>query len=277
MTDPTPGQITCQAWADANGNPVSFRTWDTLPELVREKWEKTAAAVLARRAGETGAPADPPPPVAADLTPAQCEALRRMAGEWTAALDAVRAAVDLLGARIHSAEDARIIAGAREALKVLEGAETPAGGPVPDDSAREPAGAQGKAQDRAGAKDGGEDEAPPGTCPTPCDPDCDAGCHESHKPVHRRWHDPGWSCGEVRRAIAGAVSAGRDAAEARIADLENTIRQATMMAESMLDAGEISVACARRLLSTLGDDAAMDAETFIANRDARRGEGTDRG
>jgi hypothetical protein len=98
-------------------------------------------------------------PVAAALTAAQCEALRRLAGEWGEAIGAVRSAVDLLGARIHSAEDARVIAGARDALRVLEGAETPAGGTVPDDSAREPASAHEKAQDRAGGKDGDEGEA----------------------------------------------------------------------------------------------------------------------
>jgi hypothetical protein len=50
-------------------------------------------------------------------------------------------------------------------------------------------------------------------CPTLCDPDCELnpdGCHQSHIPVHMRWHDPGWSCGEVQRAIAEAVSAERD-------------------------------------------------------------------
>jgi hypothetical protein len=145
MTEPTPGQIACQAWADAHGNPVSFRTWDTLPEQVREKWEKTAAAV--RR------------PVAADLTPAQCEALRRMTEEWGAALDAVRSAVDLLGARIHSAEDARVITGARDALRVLEGAEADAAAADPRSPA--PAAAEPVAPilGPSEGKDGGEEDA----------------------------------------------------------------------------------------------------------------------
>jgi hypothetical protein len=55
-TGTTPGQVACQAWADAHGNPVSFRTWGTLPGQVREAWEKTAAAVLAA----THEPADGP-------------------------------------------------------------------------------------------------------------------------------------------------------------------------------------------------------------------------
>jgi hypothetical protein len=47
-------------------------------------------------------------------------------------------------------------------------------------------------------------------CPTPCDPDCEAACHQSHEPVHKRWHDPGWSCQETQRAIAEAVAAERE-------------------------------------------------------------------
>jgi hypothetical protein len=57
--------------------------------------------------------------------------------------------------------------------------------------------------------------------------------------------------------------------ESRIADLENTIGQAAMMTESMLEGGQISLDCARRLLSTLGDDSARDAELFVCNREAR--------
>jgi len=174
-------------------------------------------------ADETRAPSDSPHPVAADLTPAQCEALRRMTEEWGDALDAVRQAVDLLGARIHSAEDARVIAGARDALRVLEGAETPAGGSVPDDNAREPASALVSAQEPSGGKDGSEDEAVPRLCPT---------C----------LHD-----GVLERTLERA-----EAAEARIADLENTIGQATVMAESMAGGGRLDPDCALRLLSTLG-------------------------
>ena len=73
---------------------------------------------------------------------------------------------------------------------------------------------------------------------------------------------------------AGAKDGSED--ESRIADLENTIGQATMMAESMLEGGQISLDCARRLLSALGDDAARDAETFVRNRAAGRvPQGTD--
>jgi phosphoglycolate phosphatase-like HAD superfamily hydrolase len=103
-------------------------------EAHRRKWSFTESSPEAfdalhlignemRAAVDEARKAPAAPPVAADLTPAQCEALRRMTEEWGDALGAVRSAVDLLGARIHSAEDARVIAGAREALKVLEGAE----------------------------------------------------------------------------------------------------------------------------------------------------------
>lgn len=114
-------------------------------------------------AGETGAQADPPPPVAADLevaalqTSAGCDRLDRMVTEYGDATGAVRQAVDLLGARIHSAEDARIIAAARDALRVLEGAETPAGGPAPGDTGRVLPTLHGQAREHARGKDGSED------------------------------------------------------------------------------------------------------------------------
>jgi hypothetical protein len=49
--------------------------------------------------------------------------------------------------------------------------------------------------------------------------DCEAECHQSHDPVYKRWHDPGWSCGEVQRAITEAVSAEKERAEAAEAKL----------------------------------------------------------
>jgi hypothetical protein len=85
--------------------------------------------------------------------------VRQAVAEYEGALDAVRQAVDLLAARIRSAEDDRVIAEAREGLRVLEGSETPAAGTGPDDSAREPASAHEKAQDRPGGKDGTEGES----------------------------------------------------------------------------------------------------------------------
>jgi hypothetical protein len=98
-------------------------------------------------------------PVAAALTAAQCEALRRLAGEWGEAIGAVRSAVDLLGARIHSAEDARVIAGAREALKVLEGAEADSAAADPRSPA--PAAAEPVAAilGAPGGKDGSGDDS----------------------------------------------------------------------------------------------------------------------
>ncbi len=95
----------------------------------------------------------------------------------------------------------------------LAGAATIAAAvPVPGDASRALPTRQGQAQERAAASLAG--------CPTPCDDDCELnpdGCHESHQPTWKRWHDPGWSCGEVQRAIAEAVSAERDRAEAATA------------------------------------------------------------
>jgi hypothetical protein len=42
----TAGQVACQAWADAHGNPISFKTWENMPQAVRDKWEEVARAVL---------------------------------------------------------------------------------------------------------------------------------------------------------------------------------------------------------------------------------------
>lgn len=70
--------------------------------------------------------------------------------------------------------------------------------------------------------------APRPPCPAPCDPGCDAECHESHQPAYRRWHQPGWSCGEAARVVAQAVAAGRERAEeaeAKLAGIEALCHQ----------------------------------------------------
>ena len=130
----------------------------------RHGWGRDTAGAVAddivahrEPAAENATPAATPPPVAADLTPAQCDRLDRMVTEYGDAIGAVRQAVDLLGARIHSAEDARIIAAARDALRVLEGAETPAGGPAPGDTGRVLPTLHGQAREHARGKDGSED------------------------------------------------------------------------------------------------------------------------
>ena len=89
-----------------------------------------------------------------------------------------------------------------------------AAGTVSDDTGRALTTRHGQARERARA-------SLPG-CPTPCDDDCELnpdGCHQSHEPVHKRWHDPGWSCQMVQQAIAEAVSAERARAEAAEAKL----------------------------------------------------------
>ena len=44
----TPGQIAFQAWAEAHGNPASFPAWEQIPDVVKQKWEAVAEAVLMR-------------------------------------------------------------------------------------------------------------------------------------------------------------------------------------------------------------------------------------
>jgi len=86
-------------------------------------------------------------------------------------------------------------------------------GPSPD-ACRVPPAAPERSRGHAGASLAG--------CPTPCDAGCELnpdGCHQSHDPVHMRWHDPGWSCEMVQQAIAEAVSAEREHAEAAGAKL----------------------------------------------------------
>ncbi len=56
-------------------------------------------------------------------------------------------------------------------------------------------------------------------CPTPCDPDCEAACHESHQIRYKQWHQPGWSCEQVQRAIAEAAGT----AEGKLAGIHATV------------------------------------------------------
>lgn len=91
--------------------------------ICRDGLEPCFTVLSADLFAATYEPAGSAPPVAAALTAAQCDRLRQMADEWGNAVSAVRDAVELAGARVRSDGDARIIAAARDALKVLEGTE----------------------------------------------------------------------------------------------------------------------------------------------------------
>jgi hypothetical protein len=176
-------------------------------------------------AGETGAPAAPS--VAADLTSAQCEALRRLADEWGEAIGAVRSAVNLLGARIHSAEDARVIAGARGALKVLEGAETPAGGTdtrAPAPASPESSAAATRAADAIRIRMARALYDSTGRCAR-----CKVCEHQ---------------CGAAANVAVEAVSAERERAEARLAEVR------AVLLEGGQDAGTVR----RRALEIIGSE-----------------------
>jgi hypothetical protein len=56
-------------------------------------------------------------------------------------------------------------------------------------------------------------------CPTPCDPGCEADCHESHQVRYKQWHQPGWSCEQVQRAIAEAAGS----AEGKLAGIHRAV------------------------------------------------------
>ena len=96
------------------------------------------------------------------------------------------------------------------ASKLTEGAVVVPAGTVPDGTGRALATRQERSRERTGAAPA----LPLAGCPSPCDPDCEADCHQSHGPVHKRWHDPGWSCQMVQQAIAEAVGAERERAGA---------------------------------------------------------------
>lgn len=119
-------------------------------------------------AGETGAQTDPTPPVAADLevaalqTSAGCDRLDQMVTEYANAIGAIRYALDITAPFLPAAGQGGIAA-ARDALRVLEGAESHEEGPARPDpgtgSSRPLASADDDAQERAGGHDGGEGEA----------------------------------------------------------------------------------------------------------------------
>jgi len=109
------------------------------------------------------------------------------------------------------------------ASKLTEGAVVVPAGTVPDGTGRALATRQERSRERTGAAPA----LPLAGCPSPCDPDCEADCHQSHGPVHKRWHDPGWSCQMVQQAIAEAVDAEREragAAERKLAAIEAPCR-----------------------------------------------------
>jgi hypothetical protein len=92
-------------------------------------------------------------------------------------------------------------------------------------------------------------------CPTPCDDDCELnpdGCHESHIPDHgnKRGHQP-HGCLEIRRAIAAAVAAEQERAEAEHAEYLSRLTQE--MDATLRDERDRIIALAERCYATCQD------------------------